>query len=370
MFWTHENVSRIVLDFSKKVKGDSYNIDQFNQTKNVDLLIDFQLSSIQLVELTAYLNSFFHLLDVDTPPQLLADAKLNNWVEKILKVRLEKDDFITFHSSGTSGQVKFITHSVAVVMNEINFLITLLPRPEKLISFVPTNHIYGFFFTVVLPAVWDIPVISGAVINKHVLTTNSMIIATPFNWDYLRTSLNNQLVSCMGISAAAPLNDRLYQTLIEQGFQITEIYGSTETSGVGYRQSSNELFQLFPYLDVNATENVITSNSLGLKYPLLDHLNFQGERFFSVQGRIDNAVQIGGVNIYLDQIQQTIQSISIVKRCELFAKSVSSGLELDCSIYLTDNSKKLQAACLQQMHTMLTGVNYPSRINFYSADNN
>jgi long-chain acyl-CoA synthetase len=268
-FWTTVNIQQILFHFIKKLSNDSFGFYHINEHKPIEFSNDLGLSSIQVMELAAYTNSFFHLFDIPEPPALLRIPTLQGWAEAVFKARNQLNDFVTFKTSGTSGESKLITHSVEALIAEIHYLQTILPKPTQIISLVPSNHIYGFLFSVILPAVWSVPVVYTNSLTKTQLNSNSLIIGTPFNWHYLHASLNQQPVHCWGISASAPLNNDLYRSLTRQGFQITEIYGSTETAGVGYRQSAEQAFSLFDYWNFKVAQNNIIHQVTGKELSLI-----------------------------------------------------------------------------------------------------
>lgn len=251
MFWTHQNIRRILLDFVQKVIPNSHKNGKLELYVGNDLAQDFGLSSMQIVELAAYINSFFHFFDSKNPPSLLTDSLLDNWVQKVLDVRMENDEFLSFQSSGTTGNSKIIKHSIEFINCEVEFLKGILHQPKRIISFVPTNHIYGFLFALVLPQYWGIPIVFISQLDKCCFESDDLIIATPFNWQFIYDSLNNKTCNCAGVSSGAPLNDQLYNQLLNLGIGVTEIFGSTETAGIGFRHKPFKPFEFFPYWTFN-----------------------------------------------------------------------------------------------------------------------
>lgn len=367
-FWTTHNIQQILIDFIKKLSNDSFGFDHINEQNPIEFSNDLGLSSIQVMELAAYTNSFFHLFDIPEPPALLRISTLHGWVDAILKVRKQLNKLVTFKTSGTSGESKLITHPVEALIAEIHYLQTILPKPIQIISLVPSNHIYGFLFSVILPAVWSVPVIYTNSITQAQLNSNSLIIGTPFNWHYLHASLNQQPVQCLGVSASAPLNNDLYRSLTRQGFQITEIYGSTETAGVGYRQSAEQAFSLFDYWNFQVAQNSVIHQVTGKEFLLMDHIQETSDRTFNVYGRKDAAVQIGGYNVHIEVVKQKIISVSNVSDCKIFAKSDDSGVKLSAAVYLQSNTLEDQHCCLHILRTKLKPEEYPAFIDFYKSN--
>ncbi len=364
MFWSHQNVRSIVIDLVQKVLPQSRKMPNQAIFEGNDFAQDYGLSSMQLVELAAYVNSFFHFFDSATPPNLLADSQVDSWVQKILAVRIEKDENISFQSSGTSGNSKLITHSIESINCEVAFLKEIIQQPKRIVSFVPTNHIYGFLFTVVLPQLWDIPVINANQLISLEFVPDDLIIATPFNWQFIYSSFNNKQIECSGISSGAPLNDRLYAQLEKIGFNITEIFGSTETAGVGYRIKPDNAFKLFSYwsFDTDA-KNIIRKYDQQI-FKLLDHIVLHEATNFIVQSRIDQVVQIGGVNISLATIQEKIQLINSVKKVTVYAKANGAEVLIGATIVLINQDDETKTTCLAKINQLLDPKEVPAMITF------
>lgn len=100
---------------------------------------------------------------------------------------------------------------------------------------------------------------------------------------------------------------------------------------------------------------------------MMDHIKLSGERAFQLLGRKDGAVQIGGVNVYPDEIAGTIEGIKSVKHCSIFAKAIAGNTKLFCRIYLHTDTKEAQQHCLQQMRSLLPAVAFPADIIFCQA---
>ncbi len=366
MFWTEQNVRRIIIDFIQKITPDlsKRGYDELFELK--DLQYNFGLSSMQIVELSAYINSFFHLFDVQKPPNLLKEILIDGWVNKILIARKEKDKHISFKSSGTSGNAKLITHSIDSLNSEIIFLKTIIQRPERIISLVPANHIYGFLFTIVLPNSWNIPVVNMNQIDSLVFNQSDLIVATPFSWHYIHESLNRKTINARGISSGAPLNDQLYLSLTKSGFHITEIYGSSETAGVGWRVNPNKPFTLFSYWEFIGNDKIYRKYDC-TEFPLMDHLIKLDKKCFNVQSRIDQVVQVGGVNVNLESIKRKIESIETVKKATIYAKASLSGTIIAASIELFVNSDSVKDNCMNEIYQKLELLEVPKHIVFFES---
>jgi long-chain acyl-CoA synthetase len=367
MIWNEHNIRRIILDMAAQVLKAPVSALAGPTPHLLDLNRDLGMDSLSRMLLAAQVNEFFTVFQTSVDNYLLTDSKLDQWVKKVLRVRQEKDSTVVFRTSGTSGHPKPIIHSMDFLLREAHELQTLLPRPSLVISTVPANHLYGFLYTVVLPALWGVPVYSLAEVNKNTLTANSLLIGTPFTWEYLYRTLGGAgSMACRGVSSTAPLSSLLYSELTKAGINLVDVYGSSDTGGLAYRHSSGAPFELFSYISMIG--DPVTAVAVGgTQRPLLvpDQIERVSEREIRVRGRFDGAIQIGGVNIYPQQVQQLMARCPLVAACDLYAKSVDGQPQLVCAIQLRTRSAQTEKACLSWFRENLSGPQMPRHIQFY-----
>ena len=105
--WTRQNIQKIILDFSLKASNNPFNgVASLYKKDNADWKDDIGLDSIELMQLSAYVNSFFNLFEMKDPPYLLSSAKLDDWVELVFDAKQKSNEYLNFTTSGTSGQSK------------------------------------------------------------------------------------------------------------------------------------------------------------------------------------------------------------------------------------------------------------------------
>ena len=135
-------------------------------------------------------------------------------------------------------------------------------------------------------------------------------------------------------TVAARLEDRL-------GISILELYGSSETGGIAYRQSSkNPYWTFFPYVKhkIDETDHTlyVSSPSVSLpEDPKANHLdnwygtgdviqeNPDGEGF-ELLGRGNQIAKIGGNRVSTLEVEHLIQKSSYVKDVVVVKEDVSS----------------------------------------------
>ena len=75
----------------------------------------------------------------------------SNWLAAAAAGLENGSDEICFRTSGSSGAPKTCRHSLAGLWQEAAELAALFPGTRRIVGLVPSHHIYGFLFTVLLP---------------------------------------------------------------------------------------------------------------------------------------------------------------------------------------------------------------------------
>ena len=306
------------------------------------------LDSIQIMELAAHVNSLFHVFETDKKNYLLADDLVDNWVNKVITARSEKNSQLTFRTSGTTGNPGFVTHDVDFLMREVAVLATFFNNASQIVSYVPAYSIYGFLFTVLLPGYLNIPVVHASEVQWNQLASTAIVVATPFHWPLILPAFKNtDTRACYGVSATAMLTPALFNIIQAKGIDLLEVYGSTETSGVGYRTGTTA-FQLFPYLSFKMEDDTITliDNETKSQIPLQDELIITENNYFSINKRKDNKVNIAGNLVNLLEVEAVIQKIANIQHCSLSAKMVEYNTQLSITILLKEDTEDLRALAI------------------------
>jgi long-chain acyl-CoA synthetase len=367
MIWTAANVSRIVLDTAGQILKKPHAGLPSTVSPTLDLRADLGLDSLQGMALAASLNEFFGIFNTSAENYLLADTSLAHWTACILRARREVDEAITFRTSGTGGATKAISHSLDALLTEARFLAQLLPRPAQVISTVPAQHIYGFIFTVLLPAVWGCPLRLLADVSLADLGPDTLLIGTPFTWEFMDRSIPpGTAVRCRGVSSTAPMPPGLFARLLDAGIALTEIYGSSDTGGLGYRQTPDVPFALFPYLTLLPGEPAqVTHTDTGVTYALPDRIERVSARAVRVLGRLDEAIQVAGVNVYPAHIRQVILDCPLVADCDVYAKATAGVSQLYGAVRLRLLNEANRAACLRWIRERLSAPETPAHLYLY-----
>ncbi|UTW09527.1 acyl-CoA synthetase family protein [Pseudomonas benzenivorans] len=225
-------------------------------------------------------------------------------------------------TSGSSGEAKAINKTLRQLSNEVEALEQLWGPSlgaATLVGSVATQHIYGLLFRVLWPLCAGRPFLRRALPFPEDLQRASLDqpsfawVASPallkrmgdnLDWPALRTV--RRVFSSGGAlpaQAAAALHQRL-------GQWPTEIYGSSETGGIAWRQG-DETWQAFAGVELSLN----AEGALRLTSPYLpvghceqtaDAVELQADGRFLLRGRLDRIVKLEEKRIALPMLEQAL----------------------------------------------------------------
>ncbi len=281
------------------------------------------LDSLEMLTAAGRVNEFFHLHETGVEDMLLRKRELREWAEIVGTALGEGVAGVTFYTSGTTARPKRVSHLWASLEQEIHFLSDVFAGRRRVISTVPAHHIYGFLFTVLLPEHMGLPVMSfsweqlGELSGR--IETGDLVVSHPTLWRYLSRSAGPWPGGVWGTSSTAPLPADIHRALTAAGLErLWEIYGSTETAGVGLRDRPDAPFELFAYLSAEDPGVAILDRALPdgthRTAELRDRLEWVDERHFFPRGRLDRVVQVGGENVSLEHVEDVLGGIPGVEQ--------------------------------------------------------
>jgi len=292
--------------------------------RGLDFVRDLGADSIELLGMGTALAEALHLERADGDARLLARPGLDDWVEAAqagLRVAAADEERapLTFRTSGSSGSPKRCTHALALLWQETRELARLLPGRRRILSVVPSHHIYGFLFTVLLPRAFGGDGSPAEVIDLRTAAPSTLLrearpgdllVAHPGWWEQAARLAPRFAAGVAGVSSTAPCPDPLARALADAGLRLLQVYGSSETAGVGWCEEAGAPFNLLPYwsrLDAPGELARALPEGGAARYPLQDKLEWEGERRFRPAGRIDAAVQVGGVNVFPSYVAEVLR---------------------------------------------------------------
>jgi 4-coumarate--CoA ligase (photoactive yellow protein activation family) len=312
-----------------------------------------------------------HLARADVDARLLARPRLADWVAAAragLHAAAEGAEgaagadsagaALTFRTSGSAGSPKRCTHGLALLWQETLELARLLPGRKRILSVVPSHHIYGFLFTVLLPRalpagttrvdVLDLRTATPATVLREA-RPGDLLVAHPGWWELAARLEPRFADDVVGVSSTAPCPDPLARALADAGLRLLQVYGSSETAGVGWRDQAGAPYTLLPYWsrtdDPGALARSLPDGAVAA-YPLQDKLHWDGPRRFRPNGRIDAAVQVGGVNVFPSYVAEVLCLHPRVAEASVRLMRPDEGVRLKAYIVPADAGDEAARAAL------------------------
>ncbi len=193
-------------------------------------------------------------------------------------------------------------------------------------SCVNQHHIYGLLFSVVLPFAAGVPFrrnrITVPAEFKSLTDTSYMIIAVPA---FLKRTVEDETESfglkspVIFTSGGVLTPDVAKKTDQIMGFWPIEVYGSTETSGIAYRQSKNGL-EWTPFDNAEISQNA--DGCLIIRSPYIsdpagfetaDLVEIFPDGRFLLKGRSDSIVKIEEKRISVTEVENRLNQNPYVK---------------------------------------------------------
>lgn len=233
---------------------------------------------------------------------------------------------IVFYTSGSTNVPKCVEKSLAQLEAEVAVLQTTWPTQQNLfLSTVTHQHIYGLLFSLL----W--PVCAGAPLKRQTfsfwedllahLENDAYVISSPSHLGRFPLLTQPAFPVARIFSSAGLLSFEAPQTT-QQYFGVlpTEVYGSTETGGIAYRQQKNqsEPWQRFSpiKIDVDA-DQILTIQSPYLPdnhlYTTDDRAELLNADQFHLLGRADRVVKIEGKRVSLIAMEQQLMLLKEIE---------------------------------------------------------
>ncbi len=280
---------------------------------------DLGVDSLELVTVATALAEALHLHASGIEDYLLARRTLGEWVD-IARTGLERfSETLTFRTSGSTGTPKPCLHPLAGLHQETRHLATLFAGRRRVLAAVPAHHIYGFLFTVLLPRELGVP--ADAVQDLRGSTPawlargaqpGDLVIGHPEFWRAVARTVPALPPDVVGVTSTAPCPDEVARQLRDARLaRLVQVYGASETAGIGARQSHEEAYELFPHWRFDGANPHWLLRTLpegGEQAAALpDALIPAGERHFRVGARHDDAVQVGGINVFPARVREVLR---------------------------------------------------------------
>ena len=284
------------------------------------------------------------------------------------------DRDIYFFTSGSTGTPKQIKKKMSMLLAEVDFHVKkhfdIVSKSPVLVASIAPYHMYGLLWRVLFPMIAGISVDKDILFTpeelqqKQAMYNNLLFITTPsFLETVSRYKSQYQFAqNCLRIfTSGSLLKGNIAATAYEMfGVSPFEVFGSTETGGIAYRQQN---------LDTNWTvfDDVIVSEQDGClcvkspysfenPYLMSDAIEFVNDKQFKLLGRIDRIVKIAEERVSLPEMENKLDNHPYVARA--YCATVKKGMRdvIGCMIELTDvgvdfvikNGRSAFVKCIKQ----------------------
>ena len=233
-------------------------------------------------------------------------------------------------TSGTTGEPKSVPKRFSQFENELYELVKVFGDDwvdRKVYSTVNHHHIYGLLFTVLLPTATGLPFRRHRIDYPSELVSlageKAVIASSPAYLKRLAADAEKPVefkTTPIIYSSGGPLPEEVARKCEGiTGYWTTEIYGSTETGGIAYRQSKNgPVWTPFEVCKMSIGEN----DCLNVKSSYIlepegfttgDLVEIYDDGRFLLKGRADSIVKIEEKRISLPEVENRLKQTGLVQ---------------------------------------------------------
>ena len=289
------------------------------------LVHDLGVTSLELLSLGATLCEATGMRQPEHLERLHTANLLDDWVELAQlawQASAESPQpVVRFRTSGSTGRPKACVHPWPWLQQEAQALAQHLSRdgaPRRVVSVVRCHHIYGHLFTLLLPRALGgagMPVLDGVMLPPAAvlaqLQPGDLVVGYP---DWWRIALQCGLPlppGVIGVTSTAPCPPDTAAAALDAGLsRLVHIYGSTETAGIAWKEALDDAFTLMPHWqrppdELDGSHLIrLTPDGERVTVALPDQVRWLDDTHLAPTGRVDQAVQVGGVNVRPQDVRQ------------------------------------------------------------------
>ena len=260
-------------------------------------------------------------------PRLLEEE--DDTAALVAPLRLRSGVIATVFTSGTTGPMTAWRKTSAELVGEAQCLARsfALGPGDRIVGSVPTGHIYGLLFTVLLPlsvgAAFSrqTPLHAEAVSDIVLRHDATALVSVPVQLRALARSAPESLAPLKQVfSSTGPLPERVALEFADRhGIAITEALGSTETGGIAFRQRSgakDDSWQPFDEVRVSVStggrlcvDSPFLHSDLARPFETADLVEIREDGSFEHLGRADGIVKIGGHRVSVQAVEDCLREL-------------------------------------------------------------
>ncbi len=310
--------------------------------------------SLLRMQVVSQAMDMFGLHDSAIGDKLLIEQSLSDWSQLVCK--FQDGDTVLFRSSGTTGQPRGSRHLARDLLGEAAGFAEILSARgvvRRCVLLAPSHHIYGYIWGVLLPKIMGVPVVAFDESIKAVhgnLKEGDIVVALPTWWQYLLNG-NRFPPGVRGVSSTQSLSGETWEGLLLRGLSgLLEVYGSSETAGIGYREQPwAELRLLSRWSAQGRCEpDELLEKTSGKLFEVPDRLRFESGERFRLNGRRDRKVQVAGHNVSTQEIAGRLAEHPDVVDVQVRLMRPGEGDRLKAIVVCRDAGGSRQRALLRE----------------------
>jgi 4-coumarate--CoA ligase (photoactive yellow protein activation family) len=249
---------------------------------------------------------------------------------------------VVVYTSGSTGVPMACPKTAGQLLTEAAVLARTfeIEARDAVVATVPPHHIYGLLFSVLMPLragasfSRETPFYADAV--HHILSRDhaKVLVSVPAHLRALSIMEREGIGSVHRVfSSGAAMPDET-RAMLERsfGWKVTEVLGSSETGGIGWRETAGAPFTLFDVVDVAVGEDermLVSSPYLPLEarrpFPTGDRIELVGPRSFRHLGRQDGVLKIGSTRVSVAELEARLLAIPGVDDAAVLAVETKGG---------------------------------------------
>lgn len=278
------------------------------------------------------------LVLTDGPRQLPAGLEEircggGSWTSEVtpsLPVGDSKRHSLWMYTGGTTGNPTLWPKSAGILLAEARLLAKIygITKDDRILATVPSQHIYGLLFSVLLPLVSEartaniVPYFPDEISTQIESLGATILVSSPAHYRAMAAVPPRRCSLRLAYSSGGFLSERDGARFCEAvGVGVTEVYGSTETGGIATRR--RDLKEKF-WTPLEPVRWRLDGERLAVKSPFLspglplsaDGYFTTGDRGavghagrFDLLGRVDGVVKVGGKRVVLESVRARLLAL-------------------------------------------------------------
>lgn len=332
-----------------------------------------------LCEVILQANAMFH-----TTVAVPEITEVCGTLAQSLFVQWEKGErTITFFTSGSTGIPTPCTHGEHHLRQEITSVAPLVDESiASALVTVPLHHLYGFTFGVLLPLSLGIPIRYVPPLPTAVsaqMHSGDMVVGIPLVWQKIvelqdwKSGSSTRGNGITAFTSTSPTPPEVLHALVHHSFRTVEIFGSSEVGAICSRLHPDGDFELLPHLIRGKDNNYFLERLMPegetRRYPIMDDITWLDDRHLRPGGRLDRAVQVGGINVYPQHVAHVLEQCEGVQHCVVRLMRADEGHRLKAFVVPDQDADQalLQSTLMRHAHAHLRDEERPGKYDFGTA---